>query len=379
MKKISHILFAVMMCFGILSCTEDMKYKDAAVQAPTGLITPADNYFLELQSGSGTSIHFSWFPGACEDGYPIQYEIVFFDKVSGGKELGRIDAGMQTQVTVSHKDINRMAGEADIAAGETGAIYWSVYAARGMSQALSPATPRQLDVKRLLGFNFIPEKLYLVGTGTEGGTDPANALSFRTTGEGEYEIYTRFNDGTFMIVDNPASPAHSYGIQGSIATEINAPIPVPGNGIYRINLDFNVKSASLQQVTSVNHWFCTKSELTPMEYLGRGAWILRDHYLDANDYWVAVPPGSQDDRYHFRAYIAGNPWPWECFGPVSAGEDGKPASLDAKEYFYIATYPSTAADQWGPKFKYHASVCEKTVDIYLDMGADPPTHRFVIK
>jgi hypothetical protein len=356
-----------------------MKYTDAAVKAPAGLMVPADNYFLELQSGSGTSISFSWLPGACEDGYPVQYEIIFFDKVSNGKELGRIDAGVQTQVVILHKDINRFAGDAGIAPGETGAIYWSVAAARGLSQALSPATPRKLDVKRLLGFNFIPERLYLVGTGTEGGTDPANALSFRTTGDGEYEIYTQFTDGNFLIVDDPANPAHSYGIQGSLATETNTAVQTPGAGIYRIRLDFNVKAASLQAVTSVNHWFCTKSELTPMEYLGRGLWVLRDHYLDANDYWVAVPPGSQDDRYHFRAYIAGNAWPWECFGPTNATEDGKPSTLDAKEYFYIRTYPSTAANQWDPHYKYHASICEKTVDIYLDMGAEIPTHSFVVK
>ena len=377
MKKNTYILVAIIALCSILSCTEDMKYKDAAVQAPAGLLSPQDNYFLELQSGAGTSINFSWFPGASEDGYPAQYEIVFFDRVSGGKELGRIDAGVQTQAVVSHKDINRLAGEVGIAPGETGSIYWSVYASRGLNQALSPATPRKLDVKRLLGFNFIPERLYLVGSGTEGGTDPATAVSFRTTGDGEYEIYTKFTDGNFLIVDDPASPAHSYGIQGSLATEITAPINVPGTGIYRIRLDFNVKSASVQQVSSVNHWLCHKSTLTPMEYIGRGSWILRDYFVDPaiiGDYTGAI-----DDRYHFRAYIVGNPWPWECLGPVNSGEDGRPSSLDAKEYFYLAIYPSTSADQWGPKFKFHNSTFGQTVDVYVEMGANPPTHRVVIK
>ncbi|MDR2816834.1 MAG: SusE domain-containing protein, partial [Proteiniphilum sp.] len=150
MKKISYIIFTIAVLCGVGACTEDMKYTDAAVKAPAGLMLPADNYFLELQSGSGTSMNFSWLPGACEDGYPVQYEMVFFDKVSNGKELGRIDAGVQAQVVVSHKDINRIAGEAGIAPGETGSIYWSVYSARGLNQALSPATPSKLDVKRLL-------------------------------------------------------------------------------------------------------------------------------------------------------------------------------------------------------------------------------------
>jgi hypothetical protein len=376
MKNISYIFtIAVLLC-GLGACTEDMKYIDAAVKAPTGLLIPANNYYLELQSGSGTSINFSWLPGACEDGYPVQYEIVFFDQPANGKELGRIDAGVQTQIVVPHKDINRIAGEAGIAPGDAGAIYWSVAVARGMSQAMSSVTPRRLDVKRLLGFNFIPETLYLVGTGTE-GSDAANPLAFRTTGDGEYEIYTQFTDGTFMIVDDPASPAHSYGIQGSLATEITAPINVPGQGIYRIRLDFNVKSASVQQITSVNHWLCHKSESSPMAYIGRGTWVLSDKFIDPaiiGDYTGAI-----DDRYHFRAYITGNSWPWECFGPTNAGEDGRPASLDAKEYFYLAVYPSTSADQWGPKFKFNNSTFGQTVDIYVEMGANPPTHRMVIK
>ena len=379
MKKNTYILITIMALCSILSCTEDMKYKDAAIQAPAGLLLPQNNYFLELQSGSGTSINFSWLPGASEDGYPAQYEIVFFEQASGGKELGRIDAGVQTQTVVLHKDINRLAGEAGIAPGETGSIYWSVYASRGLNQLLSPAVPYKLDVKRLLGFNFIPERLYLVGSGTEGGTDPANAINFITIADGEYEVYTKFTDGNFLIVDDPANPAHSYGIQGSLATEITAAIATPGTGIYRIKLDFNVKAASLEAITSVNHWLCYKSELSPMEYLGRGVWMLKDYYLDANDYWAVDPPGSKDDRYYFRVYVSGNPWPWECFGPTNSGEDGKPSSMDAKEYFYIRVYPSTAADDWGPKFKYHASICEKTVDIYLDMGAENPTHRFVLK
>jgi hypothetical protein len=376
MKKISYIFTVIVLC-GSLSCTEDMKYNDAAVQAPAGLLSPKNNYFLELQSGSGTSINFSWLPGACEDGYPVQYEIIFFDQASGGKELGRIDAGVQTQVVVSHKDVNRIAGEAGIAPGEAGSMYWSVAASRGLNQELSAVTPYKLDVKRLLGFNFIPERLYLIGSGTEGGTDPAGALSFRTTGDGEYEIYTQFTDGTFMIVDNPTSPAHSYGIQGSLATEITAAINVPGIGVYRIRLDFNVKSASVQAVTSVNHWLCHKSQLTPMEYVGGGTWMLKDMFVDPTI--IGDYTGAIDDRYHFRAYITGNAWPWECLGPINAGEDGRPASLDAKEYFYLATYPSTSADQWGPKFKFSNLTFGNTVDLYVEMGANPPTHRFVLK
>ncbi|MDR1416454.1 MAG: SusE domain-containing protein [Prevotellaceae bacterium] len=354
-----------------------MAYKEGEVVASGGPSVPKDSYYIELQAGAGVATSFSWLPGACEDGYPVQYEVVFFDQPANGREVERVDAGFKTSINISHKQLNSIASEAGVEPNQVGSLYWTVNVSRGLTEAIS-AQRYNLEVKRLLGFSYIPPTIYLVGSGTEGGSNAADAVPFRTVGDGEYEIYTQFSAGEYLIVDDPQNPEHSYAIQGSQAIETTAAVTAPSNGIYRITLDFNVKAAILEQVTSVNHWFCTKSELTPMEYAGRGVWVLRDHYLDANDYWVAVPPGSQDDRYHFRATLAGNAL--ECWGPVSSGEDGKPSSIDpANEYFQLKPYTIGAFDQWGPKFKYHASVCEKTVDIYVDMAANPPTHRFVLK
>jgi hypothetical protein len=376
MKKIfTNLMIGFCIVGALASCTEDMTYKDGELVASAGPSVPDNGYYLELQGGAGVTSAFSWLPGACEDGYPVQYEVVFFDQPANGREVGRVDAGFKTSVNISHKLLNSIANDAGIEPDKAGALYWTLCVSRGINQALS-SVRYKLDVKRLLGFSYIPPVLYLVGAATEGGTNPADAVKFRTTGDGEYEIYTQFSAGEYLIVDDPENPAHSYAIQGAQAIETTSPVTAPAAGIYRITLDFNVKAAIVEQVTSVNHWLCYKSELTPMTYEGRGVWVLRDYYLDANDYWVAVPPGSQDDRYHFRAKFAGNVE--ECWGPVSSGEDGKPSSIDpANEYFRFNIYKTF--DQWGPKFKYHASVCEQTVDIYVDMNVDHPTHWFVIK
>jgi hypothetical protein len=377
MKKIFNVITCFCVFGALVSCTENMTYKDGELVASGGPSAPANGYYLELQGGAGVATAFSWLPGACEDGYPVQYEVLFFDQPANGREVGRVEAGFKTSANVTHKLLNSIANEAGIEPDRTGMLYWTVCASRGINQAVS-SQRYAIDVKRLLGFSYIPPELYLIGAGTEGGANPADAIKFRTTGDGEYEIYTQFSAGDYLIVDDPENPAHSYAVQGAQAIETSSPVAAPDAGIYRITLDFNVKAAILEQVSSVNHWFCTKSELTTMEYLGRGVWILRDHYLDANDYWVAVPPGSQDDRYHFRAKFAGNVE--ECWGPVGSGEDGKPSSIDpANEYFYLKAYKVGSFDVWSPKFKYHASVCEQTVDIYVDMGAAHPTHRFVIK
>jgi hypothetical protein len=378
MKNIfTNLMICLCTTGALVSCTENMIYKDGELVASGGPAMPANGYYLELQSGSGIATTFSWLPGACEDGYPVQYEVLFFDQPANGKELGRIDAGFKTSVNISHKLLNTIASEAGVEPDKTGSLYWTLCISRGINQAVS-SQRYKIDIKRLLGFSYIPPVLYLIGSGTEGGTNPDNAVKFRTTGDGEYEIYTQFSAGEYLIVDDPANPAHSYAVQGSQAIETASAVTAPAAGIYRITMDFNVKAAIVEQVTSVNHWLCYKSELAPMEYLGRGEWVLGDYYLDANDYWAVDPPGSKDDRYHFRAKFAGNVE--ECWGPVNSGLDGKPSSIDpANEYFYLNIYKVGSFDQWGPKFKYHASVCEKTVDVYVNMGAEHPTHRFVIK
>jgi hypothetical protein len=361
----------------LASCTENMTYRDAGVVASGGPNLPVDGYYLELQGGAGISTSFTWHPGACEDGYPVQYEIVFFDSPTSGKEVGRVDAGLKTSVSITHKVLNNLANTAGIESNAVGSLYWAVNVSRGLNQVVSQLRYR-IDIKRLLGFPYIPPKLYLIGAGTE--ANGSTAVPFHTIADGEYEIYTQFSSGDYLIVDDAENPQYSYVIQGSQVAEASAPVAAPAEGIYKISLDFNVKSAVSKKIERVEHWFCTKSERSPMSYIGRGVWLLSDHYLDAWDYWKDGTPSGKDDRYHFRVRLAGNVE--ECWGPVNSGEDGKPSSIEAtNEYFYLKAY-GDGFDQWGPKFKYHASVCEKTVDIYVDMSCTTipqPTHRFILK
>jgi len=289
-----------------------------------------------------------------------------------------VDAGTKTQIVVSHKTMNLIANIAGIAAGETGTVYWTATAARGKVLVPSLGEPCRLDIKRLLGFDFIPEKLWLVGSGTEAGTDPADAIPFRVTADGEYEIYTQLSLGEYMFVDDPFNPQNSYGVSGALAIETDVPLETPGEAVYRIRLDFNVKSATLQKITMVRHWTCSQRIWTSSTYVGRGVWRV-NMYLNPNYYSDYGNPG--DDRYQFRALIEGLPGDanfTESWGPVNSGNDGRPSSLDALEYFYLVPYTFSQTDQWNPKFKFHASTFGKTVNIYIDMGAEIATHYFEI-
>ena len=173
MKKILNILMAALVLTGI-SCSEDLEYKPGGVTPVQTLLLPADNYYVELQSASTATLRFSWEPALAADGQLPHYEVVFFGK-PGGEIIYRCDAGSSTSVDIVHKEINRIANAAGIDVGADGAVYWSVVSSRGVDTAPVVATPRRLELTRLLGFNVIPDQLFLTGEATEGGSDLENA------------------------------------------------------------------------------------------------------------------------------------------------------------------------------------------------------------
>ena len=173
MKKILNILMAALVLTGI-SCSEDLEYKPGGVTPVQTLLLPADNYYVELQSASTATLRFSWEPALAADGQLPHYEVVFFGK-PGGEIVYRCDAGSSTSVDIVHKEINRIANAAGIDVGADGAVYWSVVSSRGVDTAPVVATPRRLELTRLLGFNVIPDQLFLTGEATEGGSDLENA------------------------------------------------------------------------------------------------------------------------------------------------------------------------------------------------------------
>ena len=133
MKKILNILMAALVLTGI-SCSEDLEYKPGGVTPVQTLLLPADNYYVELQSASTATLRFSWEPALAADGQLPHYEVVFFGK-PGGEIVYRCDAGSSTSVDIVHKEINRIANAAGIDVGADGAVYWSVDAPPGGTDA----------------------------------------------------------------------------------------------------------------------------------------------------------------------------------------------------------------------------------------------------
>lgn len=359
------ILLAVMAAgFG---CTDDVKYTDVRVYPSQGLLYPADNHYLELRSGAGVTQTFRWEAASAQDGDKVQYEVVFFDHASGGKEVARVDAGFGTSVEISHKVINRAAGTAGIETASEGEIYWTVAASRGSISVMADAERRQVTVKRLMGFNFIPAELYITGGATETGTELENARQFSNISaagdEGEFQIFTRLSgSGNFTFVDGKESGARSYCIENDILSESSAGTASPSAGIYLINLDFNIRAYTIQKVENMRFVFCIRgNQPVYLDYMGDGVWQKMNVPSNFENGW-------KDDRYFFRVDIDGAN---QKLGSINVDNSSAPGSTTGS--FYNVYFAPEGNPDWDYSFKvlsgsgYHGST-GKLMNIYLYMN-----------
>ncbi|MDR1342056.1 MAG: SusE domain-containing protein [Prevotellaceae bacterium] len=347
---------------------------DLTVYPVEQLNEPAADASVALSKVAGSSLSFSWQPSSGTGPTP-KYTLVFYSDAEGANEVGSAPAennGYDATATVLHSAMEPIAAAAGISPEGTGELWWSVRTTVLAQSEMAATPPRKLTVTRLPG---IPAAMYITGAASEGGVTLSDALAMKKTSDGVFEIYTQLATGDYSFVDGNTGTPRQFSVSGGTAI-VEGGATSATAGIYKIELNFNANEAVYTEILSVNHWLCHKSELTPMEYNGHGTWILRNKFLDPTFIGNWGNGGAIDNRYQLRAKFAETVD--ECWGPVNSSEDGAPSSIDpTNTYFFLKSY--TAFDQWGPKFKYHASVYGKFVDIYVDMNAENPTHRFEIK
>lgn len=362
MKKIFNILVAALVLTGV-SCTDDLEYKPGGVTPVTTLLLPADNYYVELQSASTAVLRFAWEPAQAADGQLPHYEVVFFNK-PGGEIVYRYDAGSSTSIAIAHKEINRIASAAGIDVGADGAVYWSVVSCRGIETAPVAAAPRQLELTRLLGFNVIPEQLFLTGDATEAGDELASACVGRKTGDGEFTFYQRLEAGKgFTFVSSKGDDRATYTVVNGVLNDQSAePATIDRTGVYRIKLDMNVRGITFEYIDRVEFNFAPRtSDNGNMEYIGNGCWKFSDYKVEFREEGWGL-----DQRYNFHPVFDGVMYVWAG----AKGNDSSPSELSGSGY-YILTENLFTGDAYGPeKFKFHSDFNGKIVDITLIMSGD---------
>ncbi|MGI6243292.1 MAG: SusE domain-containing protein [Prevotella sp.] len=351
--KIFRVLLLMVCAIPFVSCTEEMEWKDSAVSAPSGLMAPEDNKAVTLQSSATASLVFEWGISQSEDGGAPMYEVVF-DKEGGdfSEPLYKVAAdlgGSLNKATVLHKTLNRIAGMAGAASGETANVQWTVFAYRGLNKAVAAET-RHLKLTRFFGFDELPGALYVINSAED------SPVACGSPANGEFEVFVKLDAGKKFYFNSKADgKGTSYSIQDDKVIEGDKGFSVSESGVYRMYMDFNVASLTkLIKVEKVVLYFCPDdAETIEMPYVGQGVFSGTGVVSFKQEGW------GRDQRYKFHMYYGdGSMQVWG----TKNNTDSTPNGADLSDpYYYIAETPN---NQWDQKWKF---------DNKFDGGEDGPT------
>jgi hypothetical protein len=374
MKNISLSLLASVALLFITSCKKDIKPLDLNITPVSSISAPADNSDIRLQPATGASIVFKWSPAQTPDSGLILYEVAF-DKADGdlSKPIYKILAdgsGTQTQATVSQKDLNKIAALAGIQASSSGNIKWGVLASKGTNVKISTET-RTLQIERPAGFATVPDSLFIFGTATEAGNDPANAIPLKKTADGVFELYTSLKAGSYLLTDKRNANGNEYYIDVNSSNVIKAgttPTEVSGTTkAYRLRYDFNVATSEETEIKSIGlYQSANNAEIGQLTYAGNSTW-----QIDSLPVVFVQFSWGRDDRYKFFMHTSAGV---EYYGSTNA--DNVPPAGQPQSYFYLVPVTN---DQWSNTYKFDPSADNHSVkvDVYFKSNG-PYTHKVTV-
>ncbi|HEY8957441.1 SusE domain-containing protein, partial [Chitinophaga sp.] len=151
MQKYLIIILSVL----LFSCKKDDYSLNTNMQPVPKLTAPLDNKYIKLQPTTSATVSFEWDQARAEDGSLVQYEVAF-DKAGGDfsspvAKFSSDGGGVQNKLTLSHKDLNSVAGKAGIASLATGKLVWTVLASKGYNIQKAAET-KTIEVERPNGF-----------------------------------------------------------------------------------------------------------------------------------------------------------------------------------------------------------------------------------
>ncbi|RYU90526.1 hypothetical protein EWM62_07665 [Mucilaginibacter terrigena] len=371
MKNLIRLSSVVLLgIISITACKKEGRPLDLNLTAVGNLGSPDDNTDVVLDPTSDASVLFKWDAATDANGGLILYEIAF-DKEGGdfSKPVYKTMAdgnGAQTQITITHKNLNKIAAAAGVASSSTGKLKWTVIASKGTNAKLASVS-RTIQLDRPAGFAENPTELYLTGSATEGGTDITKAVQLKKIEDGVFEIYTSLKAGDYILTDKNTDGGKQYYIDNGIIKEGNNPVTVSGGQkTYRLNFDFTSATSKSMEIQSIGLYMSAYgTEIGTLNYIGNSTW-------EAPSVDVEFYPFSwgRDERYKFIVHTAAG---LEYIGSSNANNDppaGKPAS-----YFYV--WPVTN-DQWSNTYKFDPSADKKNVKVDVMFKPDAYTHKVTV-
>lgn len=376
MIKRSFSLFTILLSSAMLfqSCKKDNEL-NTNLSAVRTLYSPDDGKAVELQPATSAALIFEWETAKAEDGTLVQYELVFdkeggdfsnpvYRKVSDGN-------GIQSSLTVSHKDLNKIANLAGIKSLETGSLKWTVFSYKGMNSKKSDAA-RVLTVTRPAGFSEIPADVYITGEATEGGSALSQAIKMKATANGVFEVFTKLKAGEYHFVDKISGTPVTYSIQGTALKEGGSNTETTEK-IYRIRLDFNNAVSEVTEITNVGVYM-------PAGWANNNVYIIATLAYKGNGTWenpnvpvVFLNPGWPEERYKFQfdTKDASGTAGQEFYGSTAQDNNRPDDPGTPSTYFKVIPQPANAPYiDWSHTYKFASATDGKSCKISLLLNAD---------
>ncbi|WP_324676629.1 SusE domain-containing protein [Hymenobacter sp. GOD-10R] len=379
MKKFSWPLLLILFVMGLLSgCDKDDDELNETITPVSNLISPATNAFVRLDPPSNAAVTFEWGQARAADGTLVLYEVLF-DKEDGdfSKPLYSTTSGsngLETKLVLTHGDLNKIANLAGIKSSAQGKLKWTVNASKGLN-VVTASESRVMTLERPAGFATAPGKLYITGSGTEGGANISQAVPFKSISSGVFEIYTRLTAGDVKLIDQTTGTPTYYYIDGAKLMEGNqGTSPTTTPKVYLIKVDFNNAAASMTEIQSVGLWFAPENKvLVTIPYVGKGIWKIENTPVEFHqESW------GRDERYKFlfTQKNAAGTTSKQYFGSTNSDNQRATASSPAS-YFYLVPGPDV---QYDYSFKFQTEVDKKSVDVTVKMQPDGPyTHQITVR
>jgi starch-binding outer membrane protein SusE/F len=371
MKKIIYLSgIAYMALLFITSCKKEVRVLDTSITPVSSLNSPTDQASIKLDPATGANVEFNWGVAETADGGLIQYEIVF-DKADGdfSDPVYRVVSdgmGVQTQATITQKDLNKIASLAGIESSGTGTVKWAVVASKSTNSVIS-AESRTLQLERPAGFAVVPNTLYIYGSATEAGDDVTKAIPLKRIEEGVFEIYTSLKPGSYLLTDKQEAGGTEYYVDangiiklGSTPTEISGEMKP-----YRLRYDLNVATTEIAKIESLGLYMSAyNTEIGQLDYVGNGRWSAATIPVEFFQFsW------GRDERYKFILHTENG---MEYLGSQNANNvspAGQPAS-----YFYLLPVSNS---QWDNTYKFDPSADMKNVKVDVFFNSDAPYRHTV--
>jgi hypothetical protein len=279
--------------------------------------------------------------------------------------------GVQNRLTLSHKDLNRIANFAGIQSLETGKMEWTVLASKG-TNVKKATLSRTIEIERPAGFAEIPTEVYITGNGTEAGENLADAIKMKSTDPGVFEIYTQLKPGTYHFVNRNSGTPISYQVQGAALKEgAGTETPTTTPMVYRIQLDFNNAAVKFSEVVKVGYWFAPNNAIqAQLNYIGNGTFKAEDVPIEfKQEGW------GRDERYKFRiSFKAEDGTEFEEDWGSTNRDNNRPTATTPAAWYNIF---KQEVNQWDYTFKFPTEADMKNVDMTLNFKPDAPYNHVI--